>query len=175
MATTKAISANATKNQGGVAVNIGTASTTLVTSGLGLDVIATGSVVVDGTDTDKALSAGTFAYNNPAPVAKRVTASLATVSNTALRSGALVPGLTKSIHKIESISTRRLATAIRAGYWNIYSGTFSTDPTVATDTFHKAVSGATYIDKVANASVSNPGVAVYKTGAFSPVVNTYGD
>lgn len=175
MATTKSISANAVKNQGGVAKNIGTTSTTLVTSGLGLDVVATGSIVVDGTDTDKAVSAGTFAYNSSAPVAKRVTILLSGVSNTFLRSGALVPGLTKSIHKIESVSTRRLATAIRAGYWNIYSGLFTTPPTVATDTFHKAVSGATYIDKVANASSSNPGVAVYKTGAVSPVVNAYGD
>jgi hypothetical protein len=175
MATTKAISANATKNDSGVAKNIGTESTTLVTSVLGLDNVATGSVVVDGDDTDKALSAGTFAYNNSAPVAKRLTTSLATVSNTALTSGALVPGLVKSVNKIESIVTRRLATAIRAGYWNIYSGTFSTSPTVATDTFHKAVTGATYIDKVANVSASNPGVAVYKTGAVSPVVNAYGD
>lgn len=174
MATTKAISANPVKNVGGTGKNIGDQSTVLESSALGLDGVATGSVVVDGTDTDPALSGGTFAYNNAAPVAKRVTVSLATVNNTVLRSGASVPSLTKSVHKIESIVTRRLATAIRAGYWNIYSGTFSTNPTVATDTFHKAVSSATYIDKVANVSPSNPGVAVYKTGAANPVVNSYG-
>lgn len=175
MATTKAISANVVKNVGGVGKNIGSQSTTLVTSGLGLDTVPTGSVVVDGTDTDKALTSGTFAYNNAAPVAKRVTSSLATVSNTSLTSGATVPGLTKSVHKIESIVTRKLATAIRAGNWNIYTGKFTSGPTVTTDTFHKAVSGATYVDKVANVSKSNPGVAVYRTGAKNPVVNTYGD
>lgn len=175
MATTKAISANVVKNAGGVGKNIGSQSGTLVTSGLGLDIVPTGSVVVYGTDTDKALTSGTFAYNNAAPVAKRVTSSLATISNTSLRSGAAVPRLTKSVHKIESIITRKLATAIRAGNWNIYTGKFSSGPTVTTDTFHKAVSGAAYVDKVANVSRSNPGVAVYKIGAKNPVVNTYGD
>lgn len=175
MATTKAIGANVVKNVGGVGKNVGSQSSTLVTSGLGLDGVPTGSVVVDGTDTNKALSAGTFGYNNSAPVAKRVTSSLATVNNTTLRSGASQPGLIQSVHKIESISTRKLATAIRAGNWNIYTGKFTSGPTVSTDTFHKAISGATYVDKVANVSVSNPGVAVYKTGAKNPVINTYGD
>lgn len=173
MATTKSISAKVTKNQGGVAKHIGTTSTTLVTSGLGLDTVPTGSVVVDGTDTDKVLNTGVFAYNNAAPVAKRVTASLATVSNPVLRSGASVPVLTKSVHKIESILTRRQATSIRAGNFNIYTGNFTVTPSVALDNFHKAVSGATYVDKVANVSVSNPGVAVYQTGSKNPTVNNY--
>ena len=175
MATTKAISANPVKNDGGTGKNVGDVSTVLETSTLGANGVATGSVVIDGTDTDPALSGGTFAYNNQSPVAKRVTASLATVSNTTLLSGASVPSLVQSVHKIESVVTRRVATAIRAGNYNMYTGLFSSAPTVATDTFHKAVNSATYIDKVANVSVANPGVAVYKTGAVNPVVNAYGD
>jgi len=175
MATTKSIDANSVKNVGGTAKNVGTKSTVLETSSLGLFAEATGSVVVDGVDTDPALSAGTFANNSSVPVAKRISTSLANVPNSVLQSGAAVPGLMKSVHKIESIITRRLATAIRAGHWNIYSGLFSSNPTVATDTFHKAVTGTTFVDKVANVSRSNPGVVVYRTGSKLPVTNTYGD
>lgn len=180
MATAKSISANSVKNVGGTGKNIGNKSDVLSTSNLGLYAAATGSVVINGADTDPALNVSTyptsvFANNSSVPVAKRVSVSLANVANTTLQSGAAVPGLVKSIHKIESVITRRLATAIRAGHWNIYTGTFSTLPTVATDTFHKAVSGATYIDKVANVSRSNPGVAVYRTGSKIPVTNSYGD
>lgn len=39
----------------------------------------------------------------------------------------------RSIHKVESLRTVRTATAIRAGYWNEFSGTWSTDPTNADD------------------------------------------
>jgi hypothetical protein len=175
MATTKSISANTVKNVGGTGKNVGTKSDVLSTSNLGLYAAATGSVVVDGSDIDPALSAGTFANNSSTPVAKRVSVSLANVANSVLQSGAAVPGLVKSVHKIESIVTRRLATSIRAGHWNIYTGTFSTPPTVATDAFHKSVSSAPFIDKVANVSKSNPGVVVYRTGSKLPVTNTYGD
>lgn len=173
MAIDKSISANSIKNVGGTGKNVGTKSNVLSTSNLGLHAAATGSVVVDGVDTDPALSGGTFANNSSKPVAKRISVSLANVANSALLSGATVPGLTRSIHKIESVITRRLATSIRAGHWNIFSGTFSTPPTVATDTFHKSVNSAPFIDKVANASESNPGVVIYRTGSKVPVVNAY--
>ena len=79
------------------------------------------STVLDNDSADKALSAGTFAYDNQRPVAKKVTTSLSGVSNTVLRSGASQPGLIRSIHRQEKVRTTRLTTAIRAGYWNIYS------------------------------------------------------
>ena len=61
-----------TKNNGGSVVNGG--STTMLDSvDLGYsDVGVFGSSVVDGTDTDKALSAGTFSFSNQRPVAKKV-------------------------------------------------------------------------------------------------------
>lgn len=173
MATTKSISAKSVKNVGGTAKQIGSSSTVLVSSNLGLNTVATGSVVVDGDDTNKAVDLGVFAYNNQTPIAKRLTSSLATVNNNVLRSGAAVPGLIKSVHKIESILTRRQATSIRDGNFNIYTGTFTVTPSVALDTFHKAVSGTTYVDKVANVNPNNPGVAVYRTGAKIPVINAY--
>lgn len=175
MATAKSVSANPVKNRGGVGVNLGSVSNVLNNSTLGLKSAATGSIVVDGTDTDPALSAGVFAYNNQKPVAKRITTSLATVNKNTLVSGASVPSLIKSVHKLESIQTRRTSTAFRAGQFNIYTGTYSVAPTVATDTFHKAINGSAYVDSVANVSRDNPGKAVYLSGSKVPVANAYGD
>jgi hypothetical protein len=160
-----AVTATSTKNQGGAVVNGGT--TTLLDSvDLGYSNVGVfGSSVVDNNSADKALSAGTFAYNNQAPVAKRVTETLSGVANTVLRSGADQPGLIRSIHKLEVLRTRRLTTAIRAGYWNIYSGSWSTNPTVAVDTLST--------DDAANPTRTAPGELAYKTGAPAPVQDDY--
>lgn len=175
MATAKSINANPVKNRGGVGVNLGSASNVLGNSSLGLKSSLTGSIVIDGDDTDKALDSGVFAYNHRNPVAKRVTTSLASVDQSFLLSGASVPSLTQSVHKLESIVTRRTSTSFRAGEFDIYTGSYSVAPTVATDTFHKAVVGTTYVDSVANVSRTNPGKAVYLSGSKKPVVNAYGD
>ena len=160
-----AVSASSTKNDGGSVLNGG--STSILDSvSLGYsDVGVFGSSVIDGDDTDKALNAGTFSYNNQKPVAKRVTKELSGVANTYLQSGAAVPGNIRSIHSIQSVRTRRLTTAIRAGEWNIYTGKFGTDPVVAVDTF------AT--DDAANPSRQHPGELQYKTGAPVPVQDDY--
>lgn len=164
-------SGTSTKNNSGAALRIKTTTKlSSVTSGLNTP---TGSIVVDGTDTDKALSAGTFAYNDQRPVAKRVTVSLANVSKTFLRSGAAVPSLVVSVNKIESVDTRAIATAIRSGYWNIYSGKFTTDPTVSTDTMHKSVVGTSVIDVAANVSRSSTGRLTYMLGAGNAVNRSY--
>jgi len=159
-----AINGVSVDNDGGVALGIRYESEVLTSLGLGLASTKTGSVVVDGTDTDPAIVGGTFAYNNSKPVAKRLTNSLAGVNNSVLLSGASQPDLTQSIHKIESITTRRVATAIRAGYWNIYTGSWSTNPTNATDSFGN--------DNAARVSRSSPGNLSYKLG--NPNVVTVG-
>jgi hypothetical protein len=159
------VTTSSTNNNGGSVLNGG--STTILDSvDLGYsDVGVFGSSVVDGSDADKALSAGTFSYNNQSPIAKRVTESLSGVSNTYLQSGASVPGNVRSIHSIQSVRTRRLTTAIRAGEWNIYSGKFGTDPVVAVDTFTN--------DDAASPTRSVPGELTYKTGAPTPVQDDY--
>jgi hypothetical protein len=160
-----AVTASSTDNNGGSVLNGG--STSILSSvDLGYSNVGVfGSSVIDGNDTDKALNAGTFSFSNQRPVAKRVTETLSGVSNTYLLSGAAVPGNIRSIHSIQSVRTRRLTTAIRAGEWNIYTGTFGTDPTVAVDTF------AT--DDAANPSRELPGELQYKTGAPVPVQDDY--
>lgn len=148
-----AVTSSSTKNIGGSVVNGG--KTSLLDSvDLGYSNVGVfGTSVINGTDTDKALSVGIFSYNNQSPVAKRLTESLSGVSNTVLQSGADQPGLIRSIHKLETLRTRRLTTAIRAGYWNIYSGVFSTAPTVAVDSLGN--------DDAATVSRSAPGELVF--------------
>ena len=160
-----AVTAVSTKNNGGSSVNAGSKSTQLDGISLGRTVFgAFGSTVVNGTNTDPANGSGVFAYNNISPIAMRSSKVLAGLANTKLLSGASVPSLTTGIHYINSIRTRRLTTAIRAGYWNIYSGTFSSAPTVAVDTF--------YTDEAATVSRSSPGTLAYLVGK-TPVQKSY--
>ena len=119
--------------------------------------------MVDGDDTDEALSASVIAYNNQRPVAMRLTTEISGQSNTFLRSGANVPGQLRSINKRESFKVSRIATAIRAGYWNIYSGTWSTPPTSATESPGN--------DVAASPTRSAPGDLVFRTGQSLPVRN----
>ena len=159
------------KNNGGVAVNVGS-SKVLSSRKLGATEAATGSVVIDGTDTNKALSAGTFAYNDQKPVAKRLTTKLATVSNSTLLSGALVPSQIKSVNSINSVITNKFATAVRAGYFNIYNGKFVNTNTggaysvpSATDTFPT--------DSAATVSRANPGKLRFLIGSKVPTAANY--
>jgi hypothetical protein len=160
------VTSSTTKNDSGVAKNVGASASILQNQPLGgSNVGVFGSTVVDNDSADKALSAGTFKYENAAPVAKRLTTELSGVPNSYLRSGAATPGLVRSIHKLEVLRTRRLTTAIRAGAWNIFTGVFSPAPTVAVDTL------AT--DKAATPTRTAPGELVYKTGAPTPVQDDY--
>lgn len=164
MATTKSISANVTKNDGGSAVQVGT-SEVLSSLSLGLTNPATGSVVVDGTDTDKSVDSAVFAKNTQRPLGQRLTSPLVSASN--------YPTYIRSVNGIESFDSPGTATAIRAGYWNIYSGQWSTDPTVSYDDMHKAVSGTTNIDNNVYVSRSNTGSLTFLNGSKNPVNQSY--
>jgi hypothetical protein len=156
---------SSTQNNSGTVLNGGS---TQVLSSVNLgysDVGVFGSSVVDGNETDKVLNAGTFSYNNQKPVAKRVTKELSGVANTYLQSGAAVPGNIRSIHKLEVLRTLKQTTAIRAGYFDIYSGKFTTPPNNVVDTL------AT--DDAASPSREVPGELQYKTGAPVPVQDNY--
>lgn len=153
-----------TKNMGGVAIKAGASSTTLTDRPVkGVDVGVYASVVVDGVDTDPSLAGGVFAYNDQKPVAKRITTSLATVSNKVLRSGAAVPSLQTEINKLEGIITNKTSTAFRAGNFNLYTGKYSSI-TTATDSFGN--------DVEARVTRSAPGRLVYLLGK-APVRTGY--
>lgn len=81
-------------------------------------------------------------------------------------------GIRRSIHKLEHLYTRRVATAIRAGYWNIYTGEWSTDPVVADD-------AATWgTDEAATPTRAIPGELTYRVsgmpdGTYGPIQDDY--
>jgi hypothetical protein len=158
MSTHAAINGQPVKNNSGSAINVGSSSRILVGKSLSDSATAlgvVGSVVVDGTDTDKAVSANTFAKNTSKPLAIRLDAPLNKASSSVRR----------AIHKIEGVSTRRVATAIRAGNYNIYTGLFSVAPTVGSDNFGQ--------DDAATPTAAVPGELTYRTGADKPVNADY--
>jgi len=81
-------------------------------------------------------------------------------------------GIRRSIHKLEHMRTVRVATAIRAGYWNVYTGKWTTDPAVADD----APTWGT--DDAATPTRAKPGELVYRhsgmsDGTYGPVQKDY--
>jgi len=137
------------------------------------DVGVFGSTVINGSDTDPALSVGVFSYNNSRPIGKKVTSKINTVDNNVLVSGALVPKLIQSIKKlkvcsgscVDGIRTRQLTKAIRNNKFNIYDGKFDPGfPDVVVDIFAE--------DKEASVNRTNNGGFVYRIGSL-PVSKNY--
>jgi hypothetical protein len=161
-----AVTVVSTKNKGGTVVAAGSAASGVLQSRRAVTyrLSAFASTVVNGANTDPA-NAGTFAYNNSRPVAMRYTTALAGVANTFLRSGSSAPGTRRVVNKTESVRTRRYATAIRAGNYNLYTGQFSSAPTVAVDSFGT--------DNAASPTAAVPGSLVYKIGNPVPFSKDY--
>ena len=160
-----AVTGGSTKNNRGVVVNAGSSTGKLGKVSLGRQQVATGSVVVDRETTNKANSAGVFSYSTQAPISRRLSVVIGGSASNVLLSGALVPGQISSIKKIESRRVVRKATAMRAGYFNLTTGRFTTNPTSATDSFGS--------DVAASPTRAVPGQLVYKLGPVTPVTVNY--
>jgi hypothetical protein len=163
-ASTGTYNGGTTKNNGGAAKKAGSSTKLTNRSVKGVDVGFVGSKVINSTDVGnvKALSSGTFAFNNVRPIAERLTTSLATVANNALLRGATVPSQIRGIHKIESVATNLTATAFRAGF-NLYTGRYVNSVSSQTDNLGN--------DVAANPTRSVPGRLVYKNGKDQSAVN----
>lgn len=176
------VTSTSTKNYGGVVKTNGSTSApvsseSVVLAGEGVF----GSVVVDGLNTDKALSAGTFAFNNRQPVAIKVTQELSGVANDFLLSGANNVKDIRSIQYqqvqgdgglVDGVRTVKTTKAIREGKWDLYTGKFDSGyPQVAIDEFVgvDGVSG----DEAAKVNRLDPGVLVYKLSKGVPVTDNY--
>lgn len=163
---TSDVTASSTVNNGGTMVASGSSTVLNSQTPAPEKVGVFGSTVIDGTDTDKAVSAGTFAFNNQEPLTKRVTTSLAGVSNDSLKTTGSSPDNLRSIHKLETLRTRRLTTAIRANAWNEYAGTWEAGyPVTAVDTLES--------DVAANPSKAVPGKLNFMYGNPVPEGTNY--
>lgn len=121
------------------------------------------STVIDGAYTDKAISGGPIAHNHVKPITAKVTTEIAGVASSVLSNSSNNPAQLRSINKRESYKSAGTATAIRAGYFNLYTGKFSPAPTPVTET--------PGTDTAATPSRSAPGDLVFRTGAKLPVRN----
>ena len=120
-----------------------------------------GSTVIDGVDTDEAVSAGVIAHNHTKPITFKVTTEIAGVASSALATSANSPAQVRGIHKRESFKSDGKATAFRAGYFNLYTGEYYPAPTPVTET--------PGTDNAANPTRSAPGDLVFRTGAKLPI------
>lgn len=128
------VTVTSTVNNGGTMASHGTATALDTTSPAPEKVGVFGSTPVDNSDANKAVSAGTFAHDHVKPITKRVTTELAGVSSDVLDTTGSNPDLVRSIHKLETLRTRRMTTAIRNNKWNEYAGVWEENyPVVAVD------------------------------------------
>lgn len=176
------VTAVSTDNNGGTVRANGGASGTFATTPTNRQPTTVfGSTPVDNADADKAVDEGDFAYDNQRPTSKKVTSVIAGgVSAQFMLSGAGDPTNIQSIHKIESVTTRKLTTAIRDNRWNQYSGKFDPGyPQVQKDIFFSIRDGiipmveGEIIDDAANPSRQVPGELTYMQGSPNPLNKDY--
>ena len=152
------VTLTSTANNGGTMVSHGSSSALDSLTPAPVKVGVFGSTPVDNDDADKAISGGVFAHDHVAPITKRVTNELAGVASSVLSNTGGQPDLVRSIHKLETLTTRRLTTAIRENKWNEYAGVWESGyPVTATDTL------AT--DNAANPTREVPGSLNFLYGA----------
>lgn len=157
-------SGSSTKNNNGTAKNVGSLSTVLDNSSLGrVNVGVFGSTVIDGTDTNKAITGGPIPYNNVKPIVSKVTSVLAGVNSNALQTPANNPAQLRSINKRESYVSEGYSTAFRAGYFNLYTGRWSVAPTPVTEN--------PGTDNAASVTRAAPGTLRYRLGKGSVRAN----
>tara|TARA_Y100000401_G_scaffold95674_1_gene82486 strand:- start:100 stop:714 length:615 start_codon:yes stop_codon:yes gene_type:complete len=95
----------------------------------------------------------------------KATTTIGGVSNNALVFGASDSAQGDSIHQAAVVRNRLYKTAVRAGNWNEYTGTWSSDPTVANTGGYDIANGvdlsptlkASGVDHAANPSSARPG------------------
>jgi len=168
--------------------HIGTSSTTLTTLAPGRTIPNSVNAPVSGTNINGVNFLGNFATMTPGSyVMKRVTTTLAGLSNTFLRSGGTYASGRRSINKIESVRTTQVASSIRAGNWNIFTGTFSSAPSTSEDAQTPSANnafnafdmqngqGATsgILDAAANPSMEVPGELTIHHGSGAPTLFDY--
>ena len=159
------VASSGAKNLGGSATKI---SNTAQLDGVGIDRYDAGvfgSTVLDNTKADKALSAGTFAYNNNAPVARRVTAYLSGQYNSFLLTAANA-GYATGIHGNSTSYTAKIRSGMEAGKFNRVTGEWEAGyPQNSTDDFGT--------DNAATVSRSNQDSLTYMVNGKTATTTNY--
>jgi hypothetical protein len=89
------------------------------------------TLVSSGVHNKIAVNGGTWNFQDGSGVIVRATTSLGGVANNAALFGASDSSNGDSIHQSAVVRNRLYKTAVRAGYWNELTGTWSVTPTVA--------------------------------------------
>jgi|TARA_R100000152_G_C6763049_1_gene187416 hypothetical protein len=109
----------------------------------------------------------------------KATTTIGGVSNNALVFGASDSAQGDAIHQAAVVRNRLYKTAVRAGNWNEYTGTWSSDPTVANTGGYDIANGvdlsptlkASGVDHAANPSSAIPGELTQHQGRLGEPTN----
>lgn len=164
---------------GGVALSMGSSTDLLSarapqTPDLGVH----GSTVVEGLNaTAKAIGGGTFAHNHQRPLGFKVTEELGGVPNPALKTTQNPSAWINAKHPRNKVRTRQLATAIRNGQLNLFTGDISPAPVVTNDPWYSISAAGTVTDiadadKTVDDTPPTPGNLTYVVGG-RPSVDSY--
>jgi len=124
---------------------------------------------------------GVFNTQDHAVIARVTTTFATNITNTAIEGGASDSANGDSIHQLAVLRTRYYKTAVRAGNWNEFSGSWSSDPDVATSGGWNIASSvdnagtlkASGTDEAANPTSTKPGELVYFIGNPIPTQDDY--
>lgn len=141
----------------------------------GSTVIADSTTVVDY--AGKAVSAGTFSYNNTKPISSLVTTVIAGVSNDAIKTPGNDQDTIRSINKAENNTSDLFTTALRANKYNRTTGEWDAGypaaETVTPWNISGNADGSGSTDEAATPTAAVPGELTYMRGAKTPYSDNY--
>lgn len=159
---TQARNNNGTIRANGTVLSSVVDSTPTVDEGVGV----VGSVVVDNSWADKAVSGGVFAHNHVKPISSLVTTELAGLANSAIKTPGNDGDTIRSINKFETNEDALFTTAIRGNHYNRVTGQWDSG-------YPSGVTIAFSGDNAATPTSAVPGELTYMTGAKTPVNDEY--
>ena len=138
-----------------------------------------GSTVFSGSSIGPDLATSNAALANQEAgnyLMKGLAANLATVASTVLASAAALHGVARNaVHDRNAVRTLNVATAIRAGNWDIFAGEFSPAPTGSNDqtAFLQTNPSNADDETVVGSTYGIPGELAYRDGGPNPVSGSY--
>ena len=168
-----AVTKISTDNNGGSiksngSVSVGLRQVSLVEQNVGVF----GSTVVNGVNVEPSISGGEIPHNHQKPISFFTSQKLAGVSNNALNSPNACYVYMRNPAPWEVMRTRRLATAIRDGYFNVFTGVAESGyPVTEVDLWWDVAANTGVVDTpdiVASPSRANPGYLYFLDGSPNP-------